>query len=114
MINARRKGAVGERLWRDELNEVGFTGSLRSSYGQAGGDAYNHPDVSCPAFSRTHWEVKNTQNLNVRKAMEQATKDAQGKRVPVVAWKKNRSPWLVTMTANDFFHLVHSGSAYLK
>jgi hypothetical protein len=113
-MNARRKGAAGERLWRDQLNQAGFTGSARASYGQAGGDAYNHPDVFCPALPKAHWEVKNTQSLNVRKAMGQAVRDSQGKKIPLVSWKKNHEGWLVTMNAEDFFGLVQSGSAYLQ
>ena len=113
-MNAKKKGARGERLWRDELNASGFTGSFRD--GQQGfgvaGNGY-HPDAVCPMLPNLHSEVKFTQALTVRKALQQSIDDA-GDRVPIVAWKKNNAPWTVTMLADDWLQLVHSGSAYLK
>lgn len=114
-MNSKKKGARGERLWRDELNANGLSGSYRD--GQQGygvtGSGY-HPDIMCPMLPVAHFEVKNTQNLNVRKAMQQSIDDAGSDRVPIVAWKKNHQPWLVTMLADDWIRLVHSGSSYLK
>lgn len=113
-MNAKQKGARGERLWRDELNANGFTGSMRD--GQQGGGVNGsgyHPDTVCPTLPYLHSEVKFTQNLNVRQALNQAINDCNGN-VPIVAWKKNNCPWTVTMLANDWFNLVNSGSIYLK
>jgi len=114
-MNARSKGKRVERLWRDQLNAAGFSGSYRNaqqSNGGVNGAGYN-PDVACPALPRLHSEVKGVEKLNVRQAMQQSIDDAGDKHVPIVAWKKNNQPWLVVMKADDWFKLVHSGSAYL-
>lgn len=112
MSNARQKGKRGERMWRDELNAAGFTGSSRGGQQYMGGGADN-PDVICPALPRMHNEVKFAQNLSVRKAMEQSTDDAGENKVPIVAWKKNGEDWLVVIKAQDFFQLVKLGATYL-
>ena len=100
-MNVRQKGKRGERLWRDELNAFGFTGSFRGAQQYMGGGVEN-PDVVCPTLPDIHWEVKFTESLNVRKAMEQAINDSEGQKTPIVAWKKNNADWLVVMKADDF------------
>jgi hypothetical protein len=115
MINAKKKGARGERLWRDELRIAGFTQSARD--GQQGGGVNNggyHPDVLCPELPYLHSETKFVQSLNIRAAMSQSISDAGPDRVPIVAHKRKNEEWLVTMLADDWLQLVHSGSAYLK
>lgn len=112
-LNSKRKGKRGELLWRDELNAAGYTGSKRDGQQGNGGSA-EHPDVVAPAMPHTHWEVKFTESLNVRKAIKQAMDDSNGSgKMPVVAWKKNNADWLVTMRAVDWFKLAASGSAAL-
>lgn len=43
------------------------------------------------------------ERLNVSEAMQQAINDASG-RVPVVAHRRNREPWLVTMRLEDWIN----------
>jgi hypothetical protein len=105
MINAKQKGARGERLWRDELNAAGFSGSYRHAQ-QGYGGGVDNADVMCPMLSEYHWECKFTQKLQIYKAMEQAVKDSAGKRIPVVASKRKNEEWLVTMKAKDFLELL--------
>ena len=105
MINAKKKGARGERLWRDELNAAGFIGSARNGQ-QGNGGGCDNPDVMCPMLPQYHWECKFTQKLQIYKAMEQAVKDSAGKRIPVVASKRKNEDWLVTMKAKDFLELL--------
>jgi hypothetical protein len=59
-----------------------------------------------------HFEVKAVERLNVNDAMAQAVGDAGGK-VPVVAHKRNRGEWLVTMRAADWFVMLASGHGAL-
>lgn len=47
MINSRQKGKRGERLWRDQLREQGFTARRGQQY--AGG--IESPDVICEELS---------------------------------------------------------------
>lgn len=101
-MNSRQKGKRVERLWRDQLREAGFLKAYRGQqYCGAAGDA----DVVCPELPGFHFEVKGVQNLNVLAAMKQALNDC-GKKIPVLAHKKNGEPWLVTMLADDWLELV--------
>ena len=101
-INSRAKGARGEREWRDQLRNAGFN-ARRGQQFSGGADS---PDVVCPDLPGLHFEVKCVQSLNLDKVMrEQAAPDA-GDKMPIVAHKKDRSIWLVTMRADDFFVLL--------
>ncbi|MDU7211822.1 MAG: hypothetical protein E6275_06760 [Veillonella sp.] len=54
------------------------------------------------------------ENLNVRKAYEQAEHDAiqaENGNMPIVAWKKSNQKWLVIMSADDFFR-IYRGSEW--
>ena len=104
-MNANNKGKRGERLWRDFLNENGFSGSYRHGQQTLGG-SIDRPDVVCPQMIGWHHEVKFTEKLNIYKAMKQATDDSMGQAKPLVASKKVREEWLVTMKASDFLELV--------
>lgn len=104
-MNVNNKGKRGERLWRDFLNENGFTGSYRHGQQTLGG-SIDRPDVVCPQMVGWHHEVKFTEKLNIHKAMKQAIDDSMGQRKPLVASKRVREEWLVTMKASDFLELV--------
>jgi Holliday junction resolvase len=108
-LNSKAKGARGERLWRDELREAGFTARRGQQY--AGGT--DSPDVMCDELSNLHMEVKFVESLNLTAATEQAERDAEGKPW-IVAHKKTRSGWLVTMTRDTFFKLLREGMDGLK
>lgn len=104
MINSRAKGARGERQWRDELREHGFTARRGQQF--AGGT--DSPDVICEELNRLHMEVKFVENLNLDKACEQAIRDSGGKRW-IVAHKKNNKSWKVTMPSDTFFAILKDG-----
>ena len=98
-MNSCTKGKVGEREWRDVLKAKGF----EARRGRQFSGSPESPDVvSNLPF---HFEVKRVEALNINKAMEQAKRDS-GKSVPVVAHRKNKCPWLVTMAAEDWLELV--------
>ena len=103
-INSRAKGCRGERLWRDELRAAGFTARRGQQF--AGGT--DSPDVVCEALKGLHMEVKCVQALNLDKACEQAERDA-GRKAWIVAHKKDRKHWKVTMSADTFFQLLREG-----
>ena len=58
-MNSRQKGARGERMWRDELREAGFTARRGQQF--AGGT--DSPDVICEELNNLHMEVKFVQSL---------------------------------------------------
>ena len=108
MINSRRKGANGERQWRDVLREHGYNarrGAQYSGHSEA-------PDVV--SDDGIHWEVKCVEKLNLRKAMEQAIRDSKRIKYPAVAHKVNNGPWYVTMEASDFFNCKEGRSIRSK
>ena len=113
-INSRRKGAVAERKFRDQLREHGFHGEgddatirgcQNAGRGKGGTVA---PDVICPLLGKFHFEVKHREKGSVRDAYGQATRDAVEGQTPVYAFKRNHSPWLVCMSLEDFFDILRN------
>lgn len=101
-MNSCQKGKRGEREWRDVLRAAGY----EARRGQQFAGGADSPDVVCEELSWIHFEVKHVEALSVHKAMDQAIRDAAGCKVPMVAHKKNREPWLVTMRAETFVELM--------
>lgn len=100
-MNARRKGKVGEREFAALLRDEGFD-ARRGVQFSGGADS---PDVVSDALRFLHFEVKRTQALNLADACAQAEGDCGGKPW-VVAHRRNRAPWLITMTAEVFFKFL--------
>ena len=102
-MNSRQKGARCERLWRDVLRSEGYEAirGCQNAGRMAGGQ--EAPDVitNLPY----HFEVKFVEKLNIHDAMKQAENDCNGQPA-VVAHKRSRSPWLVTMDASTFFKIL--------
>jgi len=97
----RNKGARGELLWRDECRKAGFENVERGcQLYQKGSEV-----ADVVGLPKVHIEVKNVERLNVRAAMEQSERDTLPGEFPILAHKRNRKPWLVTMRAVDFFKL---------
>ena len=107
MINSRRKGAAAERAFRDELRAAGYADAIRgcqhSAIGAAGGAA---PDVRCDSLNKFHFEVKHRERGVTRDGLEQAKRDAKDEQIPVFAFRKNHTIWLVAMSLEDFFKIV--------
>ena len=97
---SQRKGAAGERELAGILQGHGFAvergGSL--SFGEV-------PDLT--GIPGIHIEVKRTERLNLRAAMDQAERDAAffHDGAPAVFHRSNRQPWLVTMKLSDWIRL---------
>ena len=100
-INSRTKGSVGEREWAQFLNDRGFEARRGIQFS---GSA-DSPDVitNLPDW---HCECKRTETLSLYKAMDQATKDAGASKMPFVAHRRNKRPWLTVVYAEDFVKLV--------
>lgn len=103
-MNSRTKGKVGEREWAAWLRERGFEARRGVQY-QGGPES---PDVVCPDL-QYFFEVKRVENLNLGSAYAQAARDAKPGTVPVVAHRRNRGEWMVTMLAEDWMELVKAG-----
>jgi len=105
-MNSCAKGKRGERAWRDELIAHGYT----ARRGRQFSGSPDSPDVICSDLPKFHFEVKAVEHLNLGQAMAQAVGDA-GEKVPVVAHKRNRGDWLVTMRASDWFKMLAKAQA---
>jgi hypothetical protein len=92
---------ASERAWRDDLVAHGYD----ARRGQQFSGSPDSPDVICAQLSGLHFEVKAVERLNVNEAIAQAVEDA-GDKIPIVAHKRNRGEWLVTMRANDWFKML--------
>ena len=98
-INSKNKGRVGEREFAKFLRAHGFSEAKRGQQysGIEGEDVIGLPNI--------HIECKRVERLNIHEAMNQSIRDADSQ-IPIVAHRKNRTPWLVTMRADDFLELV--------
>lgn len=102
-MNSKRKGNAGERELLAILAEHGA--ACRNDQTFVGG--IDNPDISFSAAGRRfHVECKRTEKFNAYAAMEQAQRDANGHAVPLVAHRRNRKPWLVVLTLEDFLCLM--------
>lgn len=99
-ISQRTKGKVGEREFAQLLRDHGIAARRGVQY--AGGP--DSPDIV--ADLPFHFEVKRVEALNIHKAYAQACADAAPGRTPVVAFRRNHGPWLITLQAGEFLHLL--------
>ena len=99
-INSKNKGRVGEREFAKFLRAHGFGEARRGQQysGIEGEDVVGIPNI--------HVEVKRVERLNIHDAMQQSIRDAYNHQTPIVAHRKNRTEWLVTMRAEDFLEMV--------
>ena len=104
MINSKKKGAAGEREFANYCKEKGFDVRRTAQYN--GKEQGSLADVI--GIPGIHIEVKRVEKLNIHDAVNQAIRDNVTKcSIPIVAHRKNRTPWLITMTADDWFKLFY-------
>ena len=97
-INSKKKGAAGEREFAKLCRDKGFENVRRGQQfsGIEGEDVVGLDGI--------HVEVKRVEKLNIEKALQQAERDRQGK-IPIVAHRRNKEDWKITMRADDWFIL---------
>jgi hypothetical protein len=98
-LNSRAKGARAERLLAQELKEVMGWESARRSQQYCG--AGQTSDVLVEEMPGLFLESKAVEALSIHPVMERAVREA-GHKLAVVAHKKNRTEWLVTMRLVDW------------
>lgn len=104
MKNSREKGKRGERELAGHLRAYGYDCRRGQQYCGANGDA---DVVGLPGI---HIECKRVERLDLYGAVEQAHRDA-GDKIPAVMHRKNNSPWLVTMTLEDWIKIYREWEA---
>lgn len=97
---SKRRGKVGERELAEVLREAGFAGARR---GQQRSGLDQADVIGLPGW---HVECKRTETLNVWRAFEQAARDAPAGEAPLVATRRDRSPWLVVLRLDRFLSLL--------
>lgn len=100
-INSRAKGKRGELEIAHLLREYGYDDARRTA--QYCGNTGDASDVV--GLPNIHIEVKRVEKLNIEKAMAQSSRDARDGEMPVVMHRKDRHPWLVTMSMGDFMEM---------
>ena len=108
-MNSKQKGGRGEREWAALGRAYGFTEARRGTQFKGG---YDSPD--CVGLPHIHQEIKRVEKLNIHEAMRQSIRDCEGKAIPIVAHRRNREEWLVTMRAEDWFLIYKGWLEWLK
>jgi len=106
ILNSKQKGGRGEREFASMCREEGYNKAQRGQQFSGGVDS---PDVK--GLPGIHVEVKRVERLNIHEAMQQSIKDSGDKAIPVVAHRRNRDDWLITMRAVDWFRLYREWEA---
>ena len=101
MTNSRAKGKRGELEFAKLLRDNGLV-AYRGQQFRGGEDS---PDVVCETLPDIYFEVKRVERLDLVAAMAQACRDC-GAKTPVVAHRKNGTPWLITMRIDDWLTLI--------
>ena len=93
---SRNKGARAEVELAHILETYGYKARR--------GMVFNHePDLL--GVSGLHIECKRVEHLNIEMAMEQSQRDAKEGEIPVVMHRRNRKPWRVTLSLDDFMRI---------
>ena len=100
MVNSNRKGKAGERELSKLFRSYGFEGARRS---QQFAGINNDADVV--GLPHVHVECKRVERLNIHDAIEQTIRDKREEELGIVAHRKNRTDWLITMTLDDFMEI---------
>lgn len=104
MSGSKSKGTRGEHEIEKILQDRGIR-AYRNDQIFKGGKG--NPDVSAElAGIPLHIEVKRCERLNVPEAMHQAERDAAENTLPVVAHRRNREKWMITVRLDDLLDLL--------
>ena len=96
-INSKQKGKAGELEFSNLCKKHGFNTRRSQQYCGINNDA----DVV--GLDGIHIEVKRVERLNISDAIGRAERDKKDDEIAIVAHRKNREDWLITMKAEDWF-----------
>ena len=100
MVNSNRKGKAGERELSKLFRSYGFEEARRS---QQFAGINNDADVV--GLPHVHVECKRVERLNIHDAIEQTIRDKREEELGIVAHRKDRTQWLVTMTLDEWMEI---------
>jgi hypothetical protein len=99
-MNSRAKGKRGEQefinlhlrpLWPDACRNV---------------DQFGADKRDCLHVGGVHWQIKRTEGLRLWQAIAQAEGEAAPGDVPVVAFRRNATPWYCSLRAETLVPLL--------
>ena len=93
---SREKGKRGELEVAHIMQSYGYDAKRGQQYCGMQGDA---DVVGVPGL---HLEIKRVKTLRLDDAMEQSIRDAREGEIPVVIHRKDKQPWRVTLSLEDF------------
>lgn len=96
----REKGKRGEREVANILKEYGYDAHRGQQFSGKNGDA----DVV--GMDGYHLEVKFQETTKVWDWYTQSRMDARVGEVPIVVYRRSRSPWMVTLSLEDFLEHI--------
>lgn len=100
MINSRAKGKRGE-LEFIERHLVDHWPQAKRNLDQFGDDKRD-----CVEVAGIHWQIKRVEKLNFWQGFAQAKTEASEHDVPILAARRNFSPWLCTLEADELIPLL--------
>lgn len=98
-INSKQKGKEAEREFSRAINNIGQFNAKRGCQFRGSPDS---PDILCDG--PLYFEVKRRERLDLSGSIAQAVSDSgypHSGRTPVVASRKNREGWLLTVRIED-------------
>lgn len=105
-INARQKGARGERELALLLADNGFPAKRGVQFSQ-GKHGLTGADVECESLGFMHIECKRVEAGNPYNWYDQAFSDAyKSQKTPVVFHKRNGRKWLAILSAEDLLDII--------
>lgn len=106
-MNVKRKGTGGENELAEILRQAGIR-AYRNDQIYKGGKG--NPDVFAEiGEQKLHIEVKRVERLNVPEAANQAVNDAAEGYLPIVAHRRNREKWLITIPLMPLIETLRTG-----
>lgn len=111
-MNSKRKGNRAERELLHILQSYGMD-AHRNDQQYIGG--VDNPDIAVRIGPvSVHVECKRMERLSLPAALRQAHRDANGHALPVVAHRRSREPWLITMELTDLLQIIGKEPAPCK
>ena len=105
-INQDAKGRWAEEEFASFCRTHGHPEAHRHGQGFRQGSIFNADILGVPGI---HFEIKRQERLRLPEWYAQAVRDSTGgDAMPVVAFRQNRQPWMVALSASDFFRLYNS------
>jgi hypothetical protein len=102
MVNSIQKGKSYERTVAKIVRSFGF--DCRRGQQFSGGE--DSPDVVSEELNWLHFECKHSKVVKIYDWIDQATRDAGESKIPLVAFRRDRSDDMVSLRLSDFMGII--------